>query len=75
MPSGLLDSAEIEIPCPDCGHKTTKSIGWIKAHSDFTCAGCNSNVHLNRGQFLGELRKVDSAVDGLKRTIDRINER
>lgn len=73
MPNELLDSAEIDIPCPNCGHKTAKSFGWLKAHSDFTCAGCNRSIHVDRDQFLGELRKADSSVESLKRTIDRFN--
>ena len=75
MPTGLLDSTEIGIPCPECAHETKKSFGWIKAHSDFTCSGCGRNIHMDRDQFLGELRKTDAAIDDLKRSIERFNKR
>jgi hypothetical protein len=34
--ANALDSFEIEITCEKCRRKIKKSIGWVKAHNDFT---------------------------------------
>jgi lysyl-tRNA synthetase class I len=70
--AGILDSAEIEIPCENCGRKTKKSIGWIKNHSHFTC-DCGTHIILDASKFKGEISKVDRAIGDLQRTIDKIN--
>jgi hypothetical protein len=38
--SRMFDDAEIDLTCPQCGHKSMKTIGWIKANDAFTCDGC-----------------------------------
>jgi hypothetical protein len=48
--SGLFDDAEIEIPCY-CGRKTKKTVGWIKNHSQFTCA-CGTVISLKSDEFV-----------------------
>lgn len=67
---GSLDSAEIEIPCT-CGHKSKKTIGWIKSNSKFTCV-CGINITLDADQFRREIDKVDDSLAGLQETIKRL---
>ncbi len=71
--SGFLDKAPIEIPCPGCGRKVKKTVGWIQTHSDYACPGCGTPIHLDASQFRREMRKVDRSLDDFKRTIDRLN--
>ena len=66
--SGFLDSAEIEIPCQKCGSKTKKSIGWVRAHSEFTCA-CGATTTLDASQFKSEIAKVERSLADLQRTL------
>ena len=46
--AGFLDNQSIEIPCPDCGHKTAKTVGWIKANKKFICR-CGAQINLEIG--------------------------
>lgn len=66
---GLFDSQSIEIPCPQCGHKHPKTIGWIKAHSEISCR-CGVTVQLDKGQFVSEMAKVDKMLDEFPRKIE-----
>lgn len=70
--AGILDSAEVDIPCEKCGGKTKKSIGWIKRNSEFTCV-CGQRITLNADQFRREIGKVDRSVDALKGQIKKMN--
>ena len=58
----ILNDHSINIPCPQCGQKTAKTLGWIKAHTDFMCAGCGRLITLDRDQLIGELRKVEKSI-------------
>jgi len=37
----MNEDATVPIPCPTCGEKTEKSLGWLKTNDHFTC-GCGS---------------------------------
>lgn len=69
--AGFLDSSEIEIPCEKCGHKTKKSIGWIKAHSKFTCA-CGVAITLDASQFKSEIGKVEHSLSSLQGALKKL---
>lgn len=66
--SNLLDDAEIPIPCPKCGRKTKKRIGWIQTNSNFTCV-CGTRITLEANQFRREIDKVNNAFGDLQRTL------
>lgn len=60
--SGLLNSSEVPILCLSCGRNTTKSIGWIKRHSDFVCA-CGSVTKLDESHDIkSEIAKVEGLL-------------
>lgn len=59
--SGLFDNASIDIPCSECGHKTPKTIGWIKRHNNFACT-CGTNITLDGDDFRRELAKVEKSL-------------
>ncbi len=63
----MNEDATVPIPCPACGQKTEKSLGWLKANDHFTC-GCGTTVNVNGEEFVG---KIESAIDELKRRIQR----
>lgn len=69
--AGFLDSSEIEIPCEKCGHKTKKSIGWIKTHSKFTCA-CGVEITLDASQLKSEIGKVECSLSGLQDALKKL---
>src|ERR1700730_826043 len=45
---GMFDDAVLGFPCPQCAHKTKKTIAWIKANNSLSCEGCGGVIHLNR---------------------------
>ena len=67
----MLESQSIEVPCPQCGKKAKKTIGWIKAHSEYTCAGCNNTVKLDRNKFLREIEKAEKSIRDLTKGFGR----
>ena len=58
----MFESAEIRVPCPGCGHKSVKSLAWLKANDQFICDGCGKSVTLDREQFRAGLDKVDQSI-------------
>jgi DNA-directed RNA polymerase subunit RPC12/RpoP len=52
---GYFDMQEIGLPCAKCGHKTPKTIAWLKSNDEFACAGCGSQIRIDAGD-LAELR-------------------
>jgi hypothetical protein len=66
----MFDSAQIEIPCSQCGRKTKKTVGWLKTNSTLTCS-CGTRISIDASQFRRELGNIDKAVNDLKRTFKR----
>jgi hypothetical protein len=64
----MFDNQTISIPCPECGHKTRKSIRWIRAHDEFTCQ-CGVVIRLERDKLLAGLEKAEGAIANLKRRL------
>jgi ribosomal protein S27E len=72
---GILDDASITIPCPRCGEKTAKTIGWMKAHDQIVCPGCGVTIKLQRDGLLKGTAGAEKAVSGFRDTIRRMNQR
>ena len=71
----MFDDAMIELPCPDCGHKTPKTIGWAKRNNDLVCAGCDETIAVDNRQLVREFRRVDEAMADFKKSIHRLNKK
>ena len=69
---GLFDDQIVPIKCTNCGHKTPKSVGWLKAHSKFACP-CGTIVEIAADQFRGEITKSDLLLESLKRKMTFIS--
>jgi hypothetical protein len=65
---GFLDDQTVEIPCPGCGEKAAKTIGWLKNHSHYSC-GCGANITLESEQFRSGLAEAERSFTELERTI------
>jgi len=59
------------MPCPQCGHKATKTIRWLKANDHFTCPGCGQRIDLQRDEFLGDIAKADKLLKDFARDMNR----
>lgn len=58
----MISKALIAIPCPQCEHKTKKTIAWIKAHHDFACVGCGVTITLDKEGLSAGLAAADKAI-------------
>ncbi len=66
----ILDGQPFDLPCPNCGRKTTKTVGWVKRHSQFTCT-CGTVVTLEKSSFLKGIGDAERSIDRFKRNIRR----
>lgn len=60
--SGILGNGAISIDCPGCGHKTEKTIAWIKANKEFTCVGCGRPVAVHADDLLAKLKEAEDRI-------------
>lgn len=67
-----LDSHRIELPCPHCGHKLSKTIAQLKAQHESVTCGCGMSFHVDKAQFLRDIGKAEKAVADLKRALGRL---
>jgi hypothetical protein len=70
---GFLDDAPIPIPCPGCGRKTEKTIGWLKDNRQFTCE-CGAVINLQSDDFREGIGKADKAWSELERAIKKLGD-
>ncbi len=75
MAKSILDSAEIGVPCPGCGHETKKSVGWLRSHDELVCSGCGETIRLDDEGFRAGLDSADKAMGDFKRNLARLNKR
>ena len=66
--SSLFDDAGIEVACERCGHKTMKTIGWIKSHTQLTCQ-CGTLINIDSSQLQSGLKEVDRSLEDFKKTL------
>jgi DNA-directed RNA polymerase subunit RPC12/RpoP len=57
----MFDNQSIDIPCPGCGHKTRKTIAWLKSHRHYTCR-CGSRIDLDTKKFVGPLKLAEDQI-------------
>jgi transposase-like protein len=65
----MFENADIELSCPGCKHKMTKTLGWITSHNQFVCTGCNQTITLETDQLARDLKKVDKILDSFPKEI------
>lgn len=73
----MFEKAEIGIPCPECGHETSKTIAWIKAHDEMVCEGpdCGRTIHLERENLLAGLKDAEQSMAKFRKSIGRLGKR
>ena len=73
MPRTPFDRERIDITCSDCGHKTPKSIAWLRNHAKLACPGCGAAIAIEAKQGLRELDKATRTAErAAQRALDRI---
>lgn len=67
--AAALQANKIDVDCPKCSHKNTKTLGWLRANRLLTCAGCGEDITLDTAGLeagyqsaLREARKLDETL-------------
>lgn len=68
----MFDKHTLDIACPQCGHSTRQTIGWVKANDAFTCGKCKAIVSLDKEDLLAGLDSAQESIDSLRDTIRRL---
>jgi len=71
----MFEKQTLGLPCPKCGHKTEKTVAWIKAHDDFTCDGCSSVVRMEKEELFAGIKKVEDQMAKLRKSFKRLGKR
>jgi DNA-directed RNA polymerase subunit RPC12/RpoP len=67
----IIEDAEIEFQCENCGRKTKKSIEWIEDHDEFAC-DCGTMIPVDVSKFRKELVKAESELDGYQGLMEKL---
>ena len=70
--AGDFDSFEVEIICPQCGHRHGKTIGWLRGHGNLICEGCDNAVELDQEQVRGGLERLEKELKEFREMIQKI---
>jgi len=70
--NSVLDSQAIAIPCPQCGHKLSQTIGKLKTKPDLTCPRCSTRFKVDATDMRREVAKVEKTLADLQRTLSRL---
>lgn len=68
----MFDTQNLNIPCPQCGQKVEKSVGWIKANDSYVCPGCSGLVSLDKQGLIAGLNSADKALDAFRKSIRKL---
>ncbi|MDP2322539.1 MAG: hypothetical protein Q8N51_00725 [Gammaproteobacteria bacterium] len=64
--TGLFDDTLLSLPCPNCGHETPKTIGWLKTHDEYTCA-CGGLIKLDLEECRRRVAVAEAEAARIKR--------
>ncbi len=67
-----LLKAKIDVPCPECGVKIRPTLGDIQRGRTVTCPRGHRVTLTESGN---SIKQADRALDGFKRSIERMNRR
>lgn len=71
MTKGLFDDADIDVPCPGCGHENRKTMRWLRDNTQMTCGGCGQPVILENQQLRRDMDDLDQSFGELRRAIEK----
>jgi hypothetical protein len=57
MPIVPPNALEIDVPCPNCGTKTRKTLAWLRDNNEFVCSNCETTVD-QCGQLASEFERT-----------------
>jgi hypothetical protein len=63
----MLEKATIAVPCPGCGRKTPKTIGWMRSNETFACIECNAIVAVKAEEVITSFYRLATTARELPR--------
>ncbi|MDX0408504.1 hypothetical protein GOL30_33000 [Sinorhizobium medicae] len=67
--AAMLNSEEIDIPCPECGHEASKTVDWVKANDELSCRRCGSVINLENERPFLIIAHVTRRIAKLRRSL------
>jgi transcription elongation factor Elf1 len=67
----MFENKTFGLPCPKCGHKTKKTLAWIKANDEFTCDGCGGVVRTDKEKLLAGIDELESGISKARKGLAR----
>ena len=65
-------NARLDIPCPECGHKTSMAVREIECNPTYGCAGCGKNVTVDASQFKDGLKDAEKQINDMVKDLQRM---
>jgi uncharacterized Zn finger protein len=65
----MFDNEEIGIPCPECGHETSRPVAWVKANDELPCRRCGTAIVLENEKHLLTIEQVAQNMTKLRRSL------
>lgn len=53
----------LEIPCPHCAHKISKTVRQLKTLTELPCNRCGTRSALDKAQIAGEVARLQRQVE------------
>ena len=60
----MFDKQSIDIPCANCGRKTSKTIGWLKTNRQMTCR-CGTVLNLDTSDLRAKIKQLERQLGKL----------
>lgn len=74
MREGFFDGAEMNVPCPNCGHETAQTLGWLKRSPQWLCEGCGLTVQLDASDVARGVQEMEEALAELERELKKFGQ-
>ncbi|MEN6302450.1 MAG: hypothetical protein ABFC96_03150 [Thermoguttaceae bacterium] len=68
----FFDNQTIQIPCPECGHEITETIGRLKNDPDLPCPGCGITIKINAEKFREGFKGAEDALANFERSLGKL---
>lgn len=69
--NSFFDGAELDIPCPHCGHKVKKTLGGLQRQSSFPCPRCRQPITVDMRDAARKVEKMNKAVADLQNRLKK----
>ncbi len=60
---------DLDIPCPECGHETSISVGELQTNADphVICGGCGKTIRIDADDLRDKLSEIQKSLDDLNK--------